>query len=104
MIWALVGTGGAAAVAIWICVQLGRALRTERKKAQGYQARIKALNKELREHEQIIRKIQEVNKDASDKKDSLHHGSDRERFDASLDIMRGVSGYSGADPPSDDSS
>jgi len=80
MIWALLSAGAIAAASIWICTRLARELREERR---DHKASVEALAKKLKEREELLARIREANNEAAEKKDSLHHGTDAERFDKS---------------------
>jgi len=97
MIWIILIVFGLVSGAIGVSVLLFRQLQAEKKRVKEYQASDAKLRAELNKREKIINKIEEANRDAAKKKDSLHHGSDRERFDASLGILRDVPGNAGTD-------
>ena len=97
MIWVILIALGLTSGAIGISVMLFRKLAATKKQVKMYQASDAKLRAELAEREKIINRMEEANRDAAKKKDSLHHGSDDDRFNASLDVLRDVSGKPEAD-------
>jgi len=97
MIWIILIVFGLVSGAIGVSVLLFRQLQAEKKRVKEYQASDAKLRAELNKRAQIIQKMEDANNDAAKKKDSLHHGSDCERFNASLDVLRDVPGDAGAD-------
>ena len=97
MIWIILISLGLVSSAIGASILLFRKLQAAKKQVKAYQASDAKLRAELAAREKIINRMEEANRDAAKKKDSLHHGSNRERFDASLRVLRDVPGSAGAD-------
>jgi biopolymer transport protein ExbB/TolQ len=91
VIWALLALGAVAAAAVALCIRFARRLRQERRE---YRADVATLKKALEERAELIRKMEEANGEAAKKKDSLHHGTDAERFDTSKRILSDIAGTS----------
>jgi len=83
MIWWIIGASGAAALAGYIALRAFKAAAAARKQ-------VKELSAEIDRRGHIIARMEEVNREASQRKDKMATGSAAERFDASVDIVSDI--------------
>ncbi len=83
MIWWALGATLAALLAGALAWQATRNARRERKRANGYAKEIDRLT-------HVIKRIDEVNNEASERKDRMATGSDADRFSATHDILSDI--------------
>ena len=90
MSYSLVVTGVAAA--------LGAVAWLALKRARAQARRAVAAETAVREREHIIRAMQEVSREAEEKKRALRTGDAGDRFDAAVDVLRDAAGDAPAKP------
>lgn len=83
MIWWALIASGAAALAGWLAVRAAGRARAQRKRADGYAREIERLT-------HIISRMEEVNREANERKDKMATGGTADRVDATVGVLSDI--------------